>query len=279
MADAPSTPDPAPPAGIDTTVPSPARLYDYYLGGKNNYAVDRELGDRIMQSLPETRQSAVANRLFLGRAVDFLCEQGIDQFIDIGSGLPTQDPVHEVARRHHSGARVVYVDYDPAVRVHAEALLADDPELTGVVQHDMRDPEGLYGRPQLTARIDPDRPVGLLMLALLHFVTDDQNPYDLVRRHLEHLAPGSYLVISHAESDSHPDRAEYASQEYRSSSANLRVRTQDEIRAFFSDVSPVPPGVVHLSDWRPRDDQPHYTSQQVSGLAGVARWDGPPERG
>ncbi|GAA1760204.1 SAM-dependent methyltransferase [Streptomonospora arabica] len=278
MTDAPSTPDPAAPAGIDTTVPSPARLYDYYLGGKNNYAVDRELGDRIMQSLPETRQSAVANRLFLGRAVDFLCEQGIDQFIDIGSGLPTQDPVHEVARRRHPDARVVYVDYDPAVRVHAEALLADDPELTGVVQHDMREPEGLYRHPELTARIDPERPVGLLMLALLHFVTDDQHPYDLVRRHLEHLAPGSYLVISHAESDSHPDRADYASQEYRSSSANLRVRTQEEIKAFFADVTPVPPGVVHLADWRPRDNQPYYTSQQVSGLAGVARWDGPPER-
>ncbi|GAA4916882.1 SAM-dependent methyltransferase [Streptomonospora salina] len=275
MTDAPSFPDPAAPAGIDTTVPSSARLYDYYLGGKNNYAVDREMGDRIMQTLPETRQSAVANRMFLGRAVDFLCEQGVDQFIDIGSGLPTQDPVHEVARRHHPGARVVYADYDPAVRVHAEALLADDPELTSVVQADMRDPEAVYTHPAVAAHLDFDRPVGLLMLAVLHFVTDDQHPYELVRRHLEYLAPGSYLVISHAESDTSPERADYATDEYRASSANLRVRTQEEIAAFFADVSPVPPGIVHVSDWRPRDDQPYYTSQQVSGLAGAARWDGP----
>ncbi|MFD0801450.1 SAM-dependent methyltransferase [Streptomonospora algeriensis] len=146
---------------------------------------------------------------------------------------------------------------------------------SGVVQADMRDPEAVYGHPELTSRIDPDRPVGLLMLALLHFVTDDERPYELVRRHLEHLAPGSYLVISHAESDTSPDRADYATDEYRASSADLRVRNQEEIKRFFDDVSPVPPGVVHLSDWRPRDHQPYYTSQQVSGLAGVARWDGP----
>ncbi|MUL42013.1 SAM-dependent methyltransferase [Streptomonospora sp. PA3] len=278
MTDASFSPEAAAPAGIDTSVPSPARLYDYYLGGKNNYAVDREMGDRIMQALPETRQSAVANRLFLGRAVDFLCEQGIDQFVDIGSGLPTQDPVHRVARRHHPRARVVYVDHDPAVRVHAEALLAEDPELTGVVQADLREPEEIYTHPQLASRLDLSRPVGLLMLAVLHFVTDDQQPYALVRRHLDHLAPGSYLAISHAESDTHPDRAGWASEKYRATSANLRVRTQEEIRRFFADVAPVPPGVVHLSDWRPRDNQPYYTSQQVSGLAGVARWDGPPER-
>ncbi|GAB3457630.1 SAM-dependent methyltransferase [Streptomonospora sediminis] len=278
MTDAP-TPEPAAPAGIDTTVPSPARLYDYYLGGKNNYAVDREMGDRIMRTLPETRQSARANRLFLGRAVDHLCEQGIDQFIDIGSGLPTQESVHEVARRHHPGARVVYVDYDPAVRVHAEALLADEPELTGVVQADMREPEALYTHPQLTGHIDLQRPVGLLMLALLHFVTDDQHPYELVRRHLEHLAPGSYVAISHAESDSHPERADFASDTYRTSSARLRVRTQEEIKAFFTDVEPVEPGVVHLADWRPRADQPYYSPEQVSGLCGVARWDGAPDRG
>ncbi|MFW5417800.1 SAM-dependent methyltransferase [Nocardiopsis sp. CNT-189] len=272
-------PQPGAPDGIDTTVPSPARLYDYYLGGKNNYAVDREMGDRIMQALPETRQSAVANRMFLVRAVEYLCEQGIDQFVDIGSGLPTQDPVHEVARRRHPRARVVYVDHDPAVRVHAEALLADDPELTGVVQADMLDPEAIYTHPDLVSRIDLDRPVGLLMLAVLHFVTDDKEPRALLRRHLGFLAPGSHLAITHAESDTHPERAGYASKAYRSTSGNLRVRTQEEIKGLFADVAPVPPGVVHLADWRPRADQPHYTSEQVSGLGGVARWDGPPGQG
>ncbi|QBI54959.1 SAM-dependent methyltransferase [Streptomonospora litoralis] len=277
MSDAPS-PEPAAPVGVDTTVPSPARLYDYYLGGKNNYAVDRQMGDKLMEALPEVRQAAKVNRLFLGRAVEFLCEQGIDQFVDIGSGLPTQDPVHEVARRHHPRARVVYVDYDPVVRVHAEALLADEPELTGVVQADMRDPESLYTHRELASRIDLDRPVGLLMLAVLHFVTDDQQPYALLRRHLEHLAPGSYVAITHGESDTSPDRADVARDAYRSSSARLQPRSQEQIKAFFADLAPVPPGVVHAADWRPRGTEPYFSPEQASGLAGIGRWDGAPER-
>ncbi|MBV2366743.1 SAM-dependent methyltransferase [Streptomonospora nanhaiensis] len=271
----PTPPGPSAPAGVDTTVPSAARLYDYYLDGKNNYAVDREMGGRLLKAMPELKMAAHANRLFLGRAVEFMAAQGVDQFVDIGSGLPTQEPVHEVARRHIPDARVVYVDHDPVVRVHAEALLADRPEITGVVLGDMREPEKVFRADDLLSRIDLNRPVGLLLIAVLHFLKDEQGPYELVRRYLDRLAPGSYIAITHLERDTHPERADYLQQMYESTSSPGQIRGRDEIARFFTDVTLVEPGLVHLADWRPRDTQPYYSPEQVWGLAGVGRWDGP----
>ncbi|MDA0567462.1 SAM-dependent methyltransferase [Streptomonospora sp. S1-112] len=272
---APTPPGPPAPAGVDTTVPSAARLYDYYLDGKNNYAVDREMGGKLLKAVPELKMAAHANRLFLGRAVEFMAEQGVDQFVDVGSGLPTQDPVHEVARRHIPDARVVYVDHDPVVRVHAEALLADRPEITGVVLGDMREPEKVFRADDLVSRIDLNRPVGLLLIAVLHFLKDEQAPYELVRRYLDRLAPGSYIAITHLERDTHPERADFLQQMYESTSSPGQIRSGDEIARFFADVTLVEPGLVHIADWRPRDTQPYYSPEQVWGLGGVARWDGP----
>ncbi|MBB5998628.1 SAM-dependent methyltransferase [Streptomonospora salina] len=259
---------------MDPTVPSPARLYDYFLGGKNNYAADREAAEQMLSVFPEIRMWARANRAFMARAVETMCDRGVDQFLDIGAGLPAESPVHEVARRHRPGARVVYVDHDPMVRVHAEALLADRPAVTGVVQADMRDPEAVVGHPAVTERLDLSRPVGLLLVAMLHFLDDEQEPYALVGRYLERLPAGSYVAISHAEKDTHPERAEEIEKLYPSTGSSGRIRTRAEIRRFFDGLTLLEPGVVHLADWRPRSDEPHYEPEQVWAVCGVGRWDG-----
>ncbi|QBI56610.1 SAM-dependent methyltransferase [Streptomonospora litoralis] len=266
---------PAMPAGVDPTVPSSARLYDYFLAGKNNYAADREAAEKMLAVVPEIRMWARADRAFMRRAVDLMCAQGIDQFLDIGAGLPAEGPVHEVARHHYPEARVVYVDHDPVVRVHAEALLADRPDVTGVVEADMRDPEAVFAHPELTRRLDLSRPVGLLLVAMLHFLRDEQEPYALVRRYLEHLPPGSYVAISHGENDTHPDRARFLEELYAATSSPGQIRSIAEIRRFFDDLALLEPGVVHLADWRPTDDEPHYDPDQVWAVGGVGRWDGP----
>ncbi|MUL43276.1 SAM-dependent methyltransferase [Streptomonospora sp. PA3] len=259
------------------TVPSAARLYDYYLGGKNNFAVDRELAAKIESQVPEIKQMARANRRFLTRAVEYMARQGIDQFLDIGSGLPASDPVHEVARRHSPEARVVYVDHDPVVRVHAEALLADRAEITGVIQADMRDPEGIFADPALTGRIDPDRPVGLLLVAMLHFLQDHEDPYGLLRRYLERLPAGSFVAISHVENETAPERAAALERFYASTSSPGQTRSRAEIARFFEGLELVdPPGLAHGGDWTTDpspvvDADDHIPPEQAWGLAGVAR--------
>ncbi|GAB3486222.1 SAM-dependent methyltransferase [Nocardiopsis coralliicola] len=263
------------PAGVDTTVPSSARLYDYFLGGKNNYAVDREAADRMLAAVPEIRMWAHANRAFLRRAVDLMCAEGVDQFLDIGAGLPAQGPVHEVAREHSPEARVVYVDNDPVVRAHADALLVDRPDRTAVVDADMRNPDALFAHAGLRERIDLSRPVGVLMIAMLHFVRDEQEPFALLDRYLEHLPAGSFVAISHAENDTHPERARFMEEMYQATSSPGQIRPQAEVRRFFDRLTLLEPGVVHLADWRPRPDEPYYDPDQVWAVCGVGRWDGP----
>ncbi|GAA4936072.1 SAM-dependent methyltransferase [Streptomonospora halophila] len=259
------------------TVASPARLYDVYLGGKNNYPVDRDLAAQIEAEVPEIKPMARANRRFLGSTVDHMARQGVDQFLDIGSGLPAQNPVHEVARHHHPGARVVYVDYDATVRVHAEALLAEEPDITGVVQADMRDPETIFAHPELVDRLDLERPVGLLLVAMLHFLTDDENPAGLLQRYLDHLPTGSYVTISHVESDTAPDRAAALEHFYESATSALRARSHAEIARFFDGLEMVdPPGLAHIGTWRSRltpmtDDETPIPAEQAWGLGGLAR--------
>ncbi|KIH97598.1 hypothetical protein LP52_17925 [Streptomonospora alba] len=259
------------PPGVDPTTASSARIYDYMLGGKNNYTVDRQTGEQILQAVPETRMLAHANRAFMGRAVDAMGELGVDQFLDIGAGLPAQSPVHEVARRRHPDTRAVYVDHDPVVRVHAEALLAERPDITGVVEADMREPETIFAHPELTGRLDLGRPVGLLLVSMLHFLTDDQQPYALMRRYLDHLPAGSCVAISHIEHDTHPERARYLQRVYESTSSPGQSRSLSEIRRFFSGTTLLEPGLVHLGDWRPRSDEPYYSSEQVWMVGALAR--------
>src|SRR5699024_2683489 len=186
-----------PPEGADTTRPSPARLYDYYLGGKDNYPADRHVGDSLLEQIPELRSMARANRAWLLRVVGFMARQGVDQFLDLGAWLRAQVPTHQVAQSVHAAARVVYVDHDPVAGAHANAMLANFPERTTVVGVDMRDPHAVLDHPYTRRLIDFDRPVGLLFVAVLHFLPDSVHPHQIVRTYRDPLEPGSCMAISH----------------------------------------------------------------------------------
>lgn len=237
------------PAGIDVRTPSPARIYDVFLGGKDNFAVDREAAKIATDAGSDIPQAARENRAFLQRAVRFAVESGIRQFIDLGTGLPTQGNVHEVAQSLDPGARVVYVDNDPIVLVHARALLAPS-ETTAVIQADLRDPEAVLGHAKVRGLIDLDEPVAVLMLAVLHFAEDEE-----VRRTIgafrDVMAPGSLLVVSHSTVEGHPETGEQAASAWRGATARLRSRDRKQVEALFEGFELLEPGVVWVPDWRP----------------------------
>ena len=192
------------PPGVDTSKPSIARVYDYYLGGKDNFACDREFAERLRASVPEAPIMANQNRAFLGRVVRFLAEQGVNQFIDIGTGLPTQQNVHDVARSLAPDARVAYVDNDPIVLAHARALLAENPN-TIAIEGDLRAPATILTNADLCKLIDFDRPVAILLIGILYFMVEQDRPSDIVEQFKAAMAPGSYLAISHVVSDDDPE--------------------------------------------------------------------------
>ncbi|MBO3751656.1 SAM-dependent methyltransferase [Streptosporangiaceae bacterium NEAU-GS5] len=223
-------------------------MYDYYLSGKDNYAADRAAAEEVIARFPLTREIARANRAFLGRAVRFLAaEAGIGQFIDLGAGLPTQDNVHQVAQRANPDARVVYVDCDPVVLVHARAILARDGQ-TEAIPGDVRVPAEILGDCDLHALLDLSRPVALLLVAVLHFIPDEEGPHAAVKTLMEALVPGSYLVVSHVEY--RPELVEAAGV-YKRANAPVVLRTPEEIGTFFEGLTLVEPGLVNVRSWRP----------------------------
>ncbi|MGM1065489.1 SAM-dependent methyltransferase [Saccharothrix sp. Mg75] len=240
------------PEGVDTTVPSIARTYDYLLGGAHNLAVDRAMAERVVAALPGARDLVRLNRAFLRRAVAHLVESGVRQFLDIGSGIPTVGNVHEVARALCPDARVVYVDKDPVAVAHSRLLLADD-DRTAAVQADLREPDDLLGRPEVTGLLDLDEPVGLLMLLVVHFLTPDERPARLLARYRDRLPAGSYQVISHATADDRAETMRRAADQVRRSRAedNLVYRTHEEVSELFDGYDLVEPGVVGCALWRP----------------------------
>jgi O-methyltransferase involved in polyketide biosynthesis len=239
------------PRGIDPNVPNVARMYDYYLGGKDNYAADRQVAQKVLDRFPEMRDVALANRQFMDDALRFLViEAGIRQFLDLGSGLPTQRNVHEVVQELNPDAHVVYVDYDPVVCAHAKALLPADWRRTAVVQADLRHPDVYLGASRTRELIDFSQPVAVLLLAILHFIPDSDDPHAVVARLREVMAPGSYLAISHASLEGQPDRVHQAAGEYRDASAHMVFRTQAEILRFFGGMEFVEPGLVPPGSWR-----------------------------
>jgi hypothetical protein len=242
---------------IDTSKPHPARMYNAYLGGNDNYAADRDAVRRILADFPEVPQIARANRAFLQRAVRFLAgEAGIRQFIDIGTGIPSAGNVHEVAGQVAPGARVVYVDNDPIVHVHASALLTGSGT-TSIVLADLRDPDAILAHPKLRSLIDFTQPVGLLLIAILHFITDDENPARIVARLRDALPGGSYLALSHGTQDFHPPGAAgQAASAYRNATAPLILRSHQEISAFFDGFDLAAPGLVQAPLWRPAGKAP-----------------------
>ena len=260
---------------IDTTVAQPARRYNYWLGGKDNFAVDRESGDIIAKTFPTIRLAAIENRRFLQRATRYLAaEAGIRQFLDIGTGLPTADNTHEVAQRIAPESRVVYVDNDPMVMMHAQALLTSTPEgRTAYIEGDLREPGSILDRPQLRDTIDLSRPVGLMLVAVLHFIHGEGVAEAVVGALLDELAPGSFLVASNATKDFATPMGETVYQAMvASGKLDMWLRTRDEFTRVFDGLELVDPGVVVCSEWRADDEpQPRPEPAEVSVYGGVAR--------
>src|SRR6185437_3558320 len=259
---------------VDTSRPHSARMYDYFLGGKNHFAPDREMAEKVLASTPMARTSARENRAFLGRAVRFLAgEAGIRQFLDIGTGLPTVNGVHEVAQAVAPASRVVYADNDPMVLAHARALLTSSPEgRTAYIQADLRDPAAILASPVLREVLDFGQPVALMLIAVLHFIPDEDEPGKIIATLLDALPPGSYLAASHTTAEHDRDRWASLEEAYRSGGIRGQLRDSGEFaRLAFTGLQLVPPGVTLVSEWRPESDGPPPTPAEVSIYGGVAR--------
>ena len=261
------------PRSIDISVPSVSRIYDFYLGGSHNFEVDREAARRALEFLPGLPKIMQANRAFMRRAVRFAAQEGIDQFLDIGSGIPTYGNVHEVARAARPGARVVYVDHDPVAVAHSQAVLAGD-DAADVVAADLRKPHEILASPQVERLIDLNRPVALLLVAILHFVEDTDDPHAAVAELRAALAPGSLLILTHASYEGiplPPERAEGAVDVYKDIRNPLIMRSREEIARFFEGYDMVEPGLVPMPRWRPESEPEDEDPFAYSGFAGVGR--------
>jgi len=239
---------------IDATVAHPARRYNYWLGGKDHYAADRESGDQLQALFPKVRLGALANRALLQRATRFLAaEAGIRQFLDIGTGLPTADNTHEVAQGVAPESRVVYVDNDPMVMVHARALLTSSPQgRTAYIEADLRNPAAILADPATRATLDFDQPIALMLIAVLHFVPGHGAARPIVRELLDALPAGSYLVATHATSDfGTPEQQALYQRLIEEGKTDVWTRGRDEFAELFEGLELVPPGIVPASEWRP----------------------------
>jgi hypothetical protein len=259
------------PESIDLERPSAARIYDYLLGGSHNFAADRAVGDQVRAAMPDTPVQAQANRAFLRRAVRYLTGAGIRQFLDIGSGIPTQGNVHQVAQQSAPDARVAYVDIDPVAVAHSRAILADDPR-AAVMMADLRQVDRILEHPDLRAVLDLDRPVAVLLVAILHVIDDADDPFGIVSVLRDRLAPGSYVAIAHGTQDSRPEVAERLRQLSKRTTTPMTLRTRAEVAGFFDGWELVEPGLVWAPQWRP--DSPDEVGEHPewsSNLVGVAR--------
>ena len=260
------------PKGLDVSVPNVARMYDYFLGGKDNFEADRIAAEEVLALMPGQRRSALENRRFLRRVVRYLAaEAGVEQFLDIGVGLPTQGAVHEVAHEINPQVRVGYVDYDSVVVRHGQALLTKRDKSV-VVAADLRRPGELLADPVLCQHLDFGRPVAVILLAVLHFVAEDYDPDGIVARMRDALVPGSYLVISHIGRELLPDQAaaERAMKVYERASEPILRRPRDRIIGFFGDFELVEPGLVPKHQWRPVTGEAATVTGDIS-WGGVAR--------
>jgi len=249
-------------------------MYDYFIGGKNHFAADRETAAKVLRNSPSVRIAARENRAFLGRAIRYLtAEAGIRQFLDIGTGLPTTNNVHEVAQQAAPSARVVYVDNDPLVLTHARALLTSAPEgRTAYINADLRDPAGILSSPVVREVLDFSQPIALMLVAILHFFPDEYGPAKVIATLLDALPPGSYLAASQLTTEHDPAATAAGQREMRGAGIAMQKRDADEFaRLAFSGLDLVPPGVVLVSEWRPEDTGPRPLPSEVNCYGGVAR--------
>lgn len=264
------------PHGVDVTVPNVARIYDYFLGGKDNFAADRTAADQITAMMPLVPTIARDNRAFVCRVVRMLAgEYGIRQFIDVGAGLPTQQSVHTVANEALPGSRVVYVDNDLVVCSHGRALL--EGESSVMVEADLREPGQIIDDPLTRSLIDFTEPVALLLTAVLHFVPDEADPRGIIGRFRQAMAPGSFLVLSHGtiENDPGDQRVRLSAQVYSRASAALSLRPLSAVREMFDGFDFIEPGLVWISQWRP-DPTEHTDAATETLRGGVGRLPGHP---
>jgi hypothetical protein len=260
------------PEGIVDTIPSPARIYDYLLGGAHNFAVDREMIDRVVAIAPQVGRWALLNRAFLRRAVLTLVDAGVRQFLDIGSGIPTVGNVHEIAQQADPEARVVYVDNDPVAIAHSQLVLDGNDRATAILA-DMRDPEGILGHPETRRMLDFDAPIGLLMVTVFHYISDLDGPIDLLARYCEPLVPGSHLALSHICSELNPGQVRSMVDLVKNSPHPFYPRTRTAITRLFSGFDLLDPGLVPTSEWwidaTPADGDP--SDDPVLAGVGVKR--------
>jgi SAM-dependent methyltransferase len=259
------------PPEVDIDRPASSRIYDYMLGGSHNFEADRAVAEQAIAAMPQLPSVLRENRRFLRRAVRYLAgEAGIDQFLDLGSGIPTVGNVHEIAGALNPAVRVVYVDIDPIAVAHAGAILVDDPG-AAAVQADFRDIDAVLTDPIVGDVLALDRPVAVLLVAALHFLPDEDRPADILTHLRDRLAPGSYLALSHASADGRPPIGQRDAQEiYARSDNQITMRTAAEIAAFIEGWTPVPPGLVRCPAWRP-DDTPDDQLTEFPGYSVVAR--------
>jgi SAM-dependent methyltransferase len=262
-------------ADFDQTKPHPARLYDYYLSGKDNFEVDRAYAAQVEQVFPSVGQAARVNRGFMNRATRWLVgEAGIRQFLDIGTGIPTEPNLHQVAQRVAQDARVVYVDNDPLVLAHARALLTGTPAgRTAYVDADITTPDAILTAADLRATLDLDRPLAISLIALLHFIPDDRHPREIVAHLMDAVPSGSFLVLSHATTDFDPATFAEIERIYREGGMAAQFRTRIEFADFFTGLELVDPGIVVPHRWRPDDTHTGGSEMdaQISFYAAVAR--------
>ncbi|WP_175411440.1 SAM-dependent methyltransferase [Streptomyces sp. TRM64462] len=261
------------PPGIDISVPSVSRIYDYYLGGSHNFEVDRDAARRAMEFMPGLPKIMQANRAFMRRAVHHAVAEGVTQFLDIGSGIPTFGNVHEIAQRATPEARVVYVDHDPVAVAHSRAVLEGNDH-AGITAADLRKPQDILGSPEVRELLDLDRPVALLLVAVLHFVEDADDPHAAVAELRDALAPGSLLILTHASFEGIPVPQEQAGGTvgvYRDIRSPLVMRSRDQVARFFEGYEMVEPGLVSMPRWRPETPPEQEDPYAFSGFAGVGR--------
>ncbi|WEV25831.1 SAM-dependent methyltransferase [Streptomyces sp. 71268] len=259
---------------INTQEAHSARVYDYILGGKTNYVVDQQAGDAMCQEWPAMPVHMRENRFFMHRAAQYLArEEGVRQFLDIGTGIPTEPNLHEVVQRTAPDSRVVYVDNDPIVLTHAQALLVSTPEgRTAYIDGDMRDPAAILASPEVAETLDLTRPVGLMIIGIVHFLLDEDDAMGIVRRLLDPLPSGSFLAMTIGTADFAPTEVGRVASEYESRGMPMRLRTRAEAEAFFDGLDLVEPGVTQVHYWKPdADTDPNIDDRDIAMYGGVAR--------
>jgi S-adenosyl methyltransferase len=258
--------------------PHGARVYDYFLGGKDNFAIDRQAAEHLLQAFPGFRTAALSNRMWMHRAARYAAEQGITQFLDIGTGIPTSPNLHEVVQEVVPSAHVVYADNDPIVLTHSRALLVSSPQgATAYLEADVTDPQSILESKEVAELLDLSKPVALSLVGVFHYLPDALKPYDLVKQLVEPLAPGSLLIFSHCTPDFAPDLWEQAIQVYKADGGDAQVRSKEEVSRFFEGLELVEPGIVSPFEWHPDAetqrlvDKGEFTDVMCSLWVGVAR--------